>query len=180
MIMLKGHKVDLVLVERSDLQIVRDWFNDSDFAGEFEPFRQENLTLLEKQFDGKTEATWFFIQKKDGTKIGYMEPFKVGDNFGIGYTLVPGERGKGYGTEAVQIMVDYLFLHKNIARIQAETHPDNIASQRVLEKAGFKKEGIIRKSFFSRGVWRDTAMFSILRDEWNAPKVLPLGHTQNQ
>jgi RimJ/RimL family protein N-acetyltransferase len=174
--MLKGNIVDLVLVERGDLQTVHDWFNDPDFVGEFEPFRQENLALLEKQFDGKSEATWFFIQKKDGTKIGYIEPFKVGDNYGIGYTLVPSERAKGYGSEAIQIMVDYLFLHKNIVRIQAETHPENIASQRVLEKAGFRKEGIIRKSFFSRGVWRDTAMFSVLREEWVAPKVLPIGH----
>jgi RimJ/RimL family protein N-acetyltransferase len=46
----------------------------------------------------------------------------------------------------------------------------------VLEKAGFTKEGVIRKSFFSRGVWRDTAMFSVLRDEWKEPKVLPIGH----
>jgi ribosomal-protein-alanine N-acetyltransferase len=61
-------------------------------------------------------------------------------------------------------------------RIQAETHPDNVGSQRVLQKAGFTKEGLIRKSFFSRGVYRDTAMWSILREEWKAPKVLPLGY----
>jgi RimJ/RimL family protein N-acetyltransferase len=37
-------------------------------------------------------------------------------------------------------------------------------------------EGIIRKSFFSRGVYRDTSMHSILREEWNSPKILPLGY----
>jgi len=62
--MLKGRKVGLVLVERGDLHIVRDWFNDVDFVGEHEPFRQESLSPLEKQYDGKTEATWFFVQKK--------------------------------------------------------------------------------------------------------------------
>jgi RimJ/RimL family protein N-acetyltransferase len=65
-----------------------------------------------------------------------------------------------------------VFLKKGDRSIQAETHPQNIASQRVLEKAGFKREGIIRQSFFSRGVWRDTAMFSILREEWKEPKIL--------
>jgi RimJ/RimL family protein N-acetyltransferase len=90
----------------------------------------------------------------------------------IGYAVLPNERRKGYGSEAIEIIVDYLFLTKNIVRIQAETHPENIASQKVLEKAGFKKEGIIRKSFFSRGVWRDTAMFSIIREEWKEPKIL--------
>jgi RimJ/RimL family protein N-acetyltransferase len=76
----------------------------------------------------------------------------------------------------VQIIVDYLFLHMDIVRVQAETHPDNIASRRVLEKAGFRAEGIIRKSFFSRGVYRDTSMHSILREEWKSPKILPLGY----
>jgi len=71
-----------------------------------------------------------------------------------------------------KIMVDYLFLSKNIVRIQAETHPDNMTSQRILEKSGFKKEGIIRKSFFSRGVFKDTVMFSILREEWKEPRIL--------
>jgi RimJ/RimL family protein N-acetyltransferase len=73
-------------------------------------------------------------------------------------------------------MVDYLFLHKDIVRVQAETHPANAASQRVLEKAGFRREGIIRQSFFSRGVHRDTALWSILRHERGAPRVLPRGH----
>ena len=53
--------------------------------------------------------------------------------------LVPEERGKGYGGESVQLMVDYLFLTKDVVRIQAETHPQNEASSRVLEKAGFSK-----------------------------------------
>ena len=80
----------------------------------------------------------------------------------IGYMLVSNERGKGYGSESVQLMVDYLFLTKDVVRIQAEAHPQNEASSRVLEKAGFSKEDTLRKSVFSRGVWRDTALYSIL------------------
>jgi RimJ/RimL family protein N-acetyltransferase len=45
-----------------------------------------------------------------------------------------------------------------------------MVSQKVLQKAGFKKEGIIRKSVFSRGEWRDRALYSILRKEWKEPK----------
>lgn len=177
--MLKGKKVDLVLAERGDLHVLRDWFNDIDFVGEFEPFQQQTLSELEKQYDSKNEHNEYFVQKKDGTRIGAIVHFKAGDQFGIGYMLVPEERGKGYGSEAIQIMVDYLFLHKNIVRIQAETHTANMASQRVLEKAGFKREGTLRQSFFSRGCWRDTAMFSILREDWRGPKILPLGYAPN-
>jgi RimJ/RimL family protein N-acetyltransferase len=49
---------------------------------------------------------------------------------------------------------------------------DNSASHRVLEKAGFTKEGIIRKSAFIRGEWKDGSLYSILREEWKEPKVL--------
>jgi ribosomal-protein-alanine N-acetyltransferase len=46
-----------------------------------------------------------------------------------------------------------------------------VASQKVLQKVGFKKEGIIRKSVFARGEWRDRALYSILREEWKEPKI---------
>ncbi len=169
--MLEGKNVNLRIVEREDLSIVKNWDNDVGIMGEYEPIVQETKADLERQFDKMTEGQWFFIEKKDGTKIGFIAHF-VAHGTMIGYAILPDERGKGFGSEAIQIMVDYVFLSKNVVRIQAETHPDNVASQRVLEKAGFKKEGIIRKSFFSRGVWRDTALFSVLRDEWKEPKIL--------
>jgi ribosomal-protein-alanine N-acetyltransferase len=134
---------------------------------------QETKADLERQYDKLTEGQWYFVEKMDGTKIGFIAHFLTqGKLTAIGYALLPNERGKGYGSEAVKIIVDYLFLSKNIVRIQAETHPENKASQRILEKAGFNKEGTIRKSFFSRGVWRDTAMLSVLREEWKEPKIL--------
>ena len=126
---------------------------------------------------GGEKGQWFFVEKKEGTKIGYIAHFKSKGCIAIGYMLVPNERGKGYGGEAVQLMVDYLFLTKDIVRIQAETHPQTKASSRVLEKAGFSREGVMRKSFFSRGVWRDTALFSVLREEWKEPKILPKGYS---
>jgi RimJ/RimL family protein N-acetyltransferase len=90
----------------------------------------------------------------------------------IGCSLVPSERGKGYGAEATQLMVDYLFLSKNIVRIQADTNARNKAAQRTLEKAGFTIEGTKRKLRFVRGVWTDFYLLSILREEWKEPKIL--------
>jgi RimJ/RimL family protein N-acetyltransferase len=69
-------------------------------------------------------------------------------------------------------MVDYLFLTKDIARIQATTHTKNVASQKVLEKVGFKREGTLRKLALIRGEKTDQFMFSILREEWKEPKIL--------
>ena len=69
-------------------------------------------------------------------------------------------------------MVDYLFLSKNIVRIQAGTHVENKASQKILERSGFKREGLVRKEMFVRGKWTDIYLYSILREEWKEPKIL--------
>jgi ribosomal-protein-alanine N-acetyltransferase len=92
----------------------------------------------------------------------------------ISCVLASDERGKGYGTEATKLLVDYLFLSKNLIRIQAHTDARNMVSQKTLQNVGFTKEGIIRKSVFARGEWRDRALFSILREEWKEPKILTL------
>ena len=170
--MLKGNRVNLRLMEREDMLILKEWVNNPDFVGEFEPVSQETRRDLEKQYDALTEGQWFFIEKKDGAKIGYVAHFLRNNRVELGYSLVPDERGKGYGTEAVKIAVDYLFLSKSIMRIQVETDPKNAASQRILQKAGFMKEGEIRKSFFCRGEWRDSVLFSILREEWKEPRII--------
>jgi RimJ/RimL family protein N-acetyltransferase len=90
----------------------------------------------------------------------------------ISCVLTSDERGKGYGTEATKLLVDYLFLSRNLIRIQAHTDARNMISQKVLQNVGFKKEAIIRKSVFARGEWRDRALSSILREEWKEPKIL--------
>jgi RimJ/RimL family protein N-acetyltransferase len=174
--MLPGTLVDLRLAERADLPMLAAWFNDIDFNGEFESFEQSSLSELERNFEAKPDQRGWILQAKDGTPVGYVGHGKTDAGCWIGYLVVPGARGKGYGSEAVLLIVDYLFLHKEIGRIQAETHPANAASQRVLEKAGFSREGILRRTFFSRGVWRDTAMYSLLREEWGAPRILPAGY----
>jgi len=128
----------------------------------------------EKQLtDSSFKTAYFLIQKNDGTNVGLIAHFgQSSGSITVGYALMPSEQGKGYGTEALQLMVDYLFLAKEIHRIQANTDPENKASQRILEKVGFIKEGVSRKNSFVRGQWRDSVNYSILREEWKQPKIL--------
>jgi len=171
--LLEGKNVNLRIMEKEDLPLVVEWANSSEFGGEYEPLEQVSYTEVEKWHDNLgSEEKWFVIEKKDGTKIGQIFHSPRGPYFAIGYKLLPKERNKGYCTEAVKIIVDYLFLSRNLVRIQAETNPKNIASQKVLEKAGFKKEGLIRKSVYIRGKWQDGVLYSILREEWKEPKIL--------
>jgi RimJ/RimL family protein N-acetyltransferase len=176
--LLEGKNVNLRIMEKEDLLLFAEWYDNPDFLGEaFFPI-QRSMTETEKAFlePNPYESKRFIIEKKDGTKIGTISHFNmlspVGKLLEIGYALMPSERGKGYGTEAAQLMVDYLFLGKETPRIQALTLVKNVASQRVLERVGFKKEGIMRRCFHIRGEWSDFAIFSILREEWKEPKIL--------
>jgi RimJ/RimL family protein N-acetyltransferase len=172
--LLEGKNVNLRLEEKEDMKLVSEWLNNPDYWGEYLPLKQQSRTEVEKEYDSQPqESKWFIVEKKDGSKIGSIGYFlATGNLLEIGYSLIPDERGKGYCTEAAKILVDYLFLSKSIVRIQTHTDVRNVASQRVLEKTGFKKEGIVRKSLFARGEWRDMILYSILREEWKEPKIL--------
>ena len=175
--MLEGKLVNLRVMEKEDLPLGAEWINNIEFLGEYMSPLQLSRAELEKSLESTPfETKTFIIEKKDGSKIGYIMHFNMLTPYAkmqeIGYALVPSERRKGYCTEAAQLMVDYLFLSKDIARIQALTHTKNVASQKILEKVGFKREGTLRKSLLVRGEWSDTFIFSILREEWKEPKIL--------
>jgi ribosomal-protein-alanine N-acetyltransferase len=171
--LLEGKNVNLRIVEKEDLPLGAEWVNNPDYFGEYNPFMQMSKAEFQKMYDNlPSETKWFLIEKKDGSKIGNVGHRRVGRAQELGYAVLPSERGKGYCSEAVKIMVDYLFLSKDIVRIQAHTDVRNGASQKVLEKAGFKKEGVVRMGDFFRGEWRDCCLYSILREEWKEPRTL--------
>ena len=88
----------------------------------------------------------------------------------IGIALLPPWRGKGIGRRAQAMLCDYLFEHTPAQRIQAGTHPENIAEQKALVKAGFQLEGVVRACEFRAGRWRDGYLYSRLRDD-PAPRL---------
>jgi RimJ/RimL family protein N-acetyltransferase len=170
--LLEGRNVNLRIMEREDLPVLHEWDNNPQFRGEYEPPKQETKAELERLYDGLKDSQWFFVEKKDGVKIGYIAHFLRAGETELGYNIVPTDRRKGYASEAIRIMVDYLFLSKDIVRIQAKADPENLASWKALEKNGFTREGILRKTYYCRGEWRDDCMYSILREEWKEPKIL--------
>jgi ribosomal-protein-alanine N-acetyltransferase len=173
--LLEGKLVNLRAMEKEDLPQFTEWFNTPEFMGDYSRIPQSSRAETEKMLEGPNELKPFIVEKKDGTKIGFIAHFYVLHPFRqleIGFALVPGERGKGYCTEAVQLMVDFLFLSRETMRIQATTDTRNLGSQKVLEKTGFKKEGTLRKYGFVRGELRDQYLYSILREEWKEPRIL--------
>ncbi len=171
--MLEGPVINVRVMEREELPLITKWGNDPHFGGEFEPIGQNSLHEMEKWYSNlRPGEKWFIIEKKDGTKIGQIIHSPVRHYLQIGFTIIPEERGKGYCTEAVKIMVDYIFMSRDILRVEALTNPENTASRTVLENAGFTEEGVVRKSIFVRGKWHDGVLYSILREEWKEPKIL--------
>jgi len=172
--LLEGRNVNLKIVEREDASLLQEWWNNPEFTGAHNPLdAQQSKADIEKQLEKLgSERMWFLILKKDGSKIGFLGMGSGVFGWQIGYVLIPSERGKGYCTEAVQLAVDYLFMSKDIVRVQAGTFTDNVASQRVLEKAGFQREGTIRKGMFAWGSWVDLYIYGILKEDWKEPKIL--------
>ena len=177
--MLEGKNVNLRVLEKEDVDYLFECINDIDIWGEYMAVDEQiSKSELIKGFDNPSnweiscEIKRFIIQKKDGTRIGIIwhlvnQPSRVIE---IGYVIAPSERGRGYGTEAVQLMVDYLFLSMDVSRVQATTSIKNKGSQGVMEKAGLTREGTIRRT--ARGARRDYYLYSILREEWKEPKTL--------
>lgn len=80
----------------------------------------------------------------------------------LGYSLDQEHNGKGYTTEADNLVVNYAFEILNLHRIEAGVMPDNVGSIRVLEKVGFHKEGIAKKNVKINGSWEDHQMLAII------------------
>jgi len=171
--LLEGKSINLRVLEKKDMQSpIAEWNRNSEFYGKYAPLTEFSQTEIEKLFENTEDKKWFIIEKKDESKIGFIGYFPKDDCLEIGYALLPSERKKGYCTEAVMIIVDFLFLSRDIVRIQAYSDVMNVASHKVLNKASFKKEGVLRKFRFARGEWKDYAVFSILREEWKQPRII--------
>ena len=89
-------------------------------------------------------AMWL-IEKTDGTLIGDLcfKGHEADKNPEIGYGIVDEFQGKGFATEAVMLALRWAFGHPEVLAVEAETDPDNIASQKVLMKCGFRANGEI-------------------------------------
>jgi len=121
---------------------------------------------IEKTFRDLHNEQWWSIRAKNSSWIGFLSNHLRDGHQELKFLIDPESRKQGYATEAVQIIIDYLFTSHDIVRIQAETHPENTPAISVLEKNGFTHEGVLRKSIFSAGTWRDSILFSIIREDW--------------
>ena len=82
------------------------------------------------------------------------------------YTMHPAYWGRGYATEAARAVVDFGFRELRLHRIWADCDPANVASGRVLEKLGMRREGHLRENAWIKGAWVDSLIYALLDREW--------------
>jgi RimJ/RimL family protein N-acetyltransferase len=84
----------------------------------------------------------------------------------IGYILGREHWGMGYAGEAQRRVIDFAFDELGLHRLEADTHPDNAASSRSLERLGFRREGLLRERWLVGGRLGDSVIWGLLADEW--------------
>jgi RimJ/RimL family protein N-acetyltransferase len=105
----------------------------------------------------------------DAQPVGAVHVPWIREKHGSGmlmYWVLPEHQGNGYVTEGTELLLDYAFAERRLAKVYAIVVETNTGSQRVLEKLGFQREGVQREETFVDGERRDNYRYGLLADEW--------------
>ncbi|HTW21064.1 MAG TPA: GNAT family protein [Mycobacteriales bacterium] len=163
-------------VEAADVEILEAEYASADVAGDLAWFGFSDAGRVRKRVEsGETlrrDQGMLAIVDDEDTVVGAVTWIKVfhgpppnGDCWNMGIWVAPEHRGKGYGAESQRLAAEYLFQHTLYERVEASTETGNIPEQRALERAGFTREGVIRRGCFRGGEWRDMVLYSKVRGE---------------
>ena len=177
--MLRGDRVVLRGLTRDDLPRLLQFNNDLavELAGGGDPPIPQSLERLQADFDreaakGGRDGALFAIEV-EGTFIGqcgFAELNETNRTGELGITIGdPACWGKGYGREAVGLLLDYAFRLRNLRRIWLWVHADNERAIAAYRACGFAEEGRLREHVWSNGRYVDALIMGILRDDWTKP-----------
>ncbi|MHA7136534.1 GNAT family N-acetyltransferase [Rossellomorea arthrocnemi] len=120
-------------------------------------------------YDTKEFCYWGIELKDDGDLIGEIDLYDFDQSTGnceVSYSIGYDWWNKGYGTEALRAVVEFAFIHMNAHKLSAAHNTDNPASGRIMEKAGMKKEGVIRHMIRNaKGQYKDCAVYGLLKED---------------
>lgn len=159
-----------------DKQAVFNYRSDAE-ANKFQSWIPETLEDVEQFIERNNKEfnqpeSWYqvLITEKDSKAV-------IGDIgihfFGsenlqaeLGITLNKDFQGRGYASEALKGVINFLFSDLKKHRIMASIDPENIDSLKLMERIGFRKEGHFVKSLFWKNNWTDDVIYALLREEW--------------
>jgi RimJ/RimL family protein N-acetyltransferase len=174
--MLKGDRVSLRPVERSDLPAFTQWYSQYDllrtlFPGAMRLVNEDAELDWYERMQRDPHLWCFAIAEKGGEEaIGTCSLMQVdGKNRKaiLGISIAnPEAQGKGYGHEAMTLLLEFGFLELNLNRIQLHVFEYNERAVRLYERLGFQREGVLRQSFYREGRYWDEYIMALLRSEF--------------
>jgi RimJ/RimL family protein N-acetyltransferase len=162
----------------ADAELILAWRSEPS-TRRFQPLRQLTLTQLRQVLNERAaralgpgltgEVQWLIVATEGA--VGWLTLAVESREHGIGtvgYTVGERHRGRGYASAGLRELVSIAFSPRgaNLWRLEAVAAVDNVASRRVLERAGFEFEGIARSYLVIDGVRVDHARYALLRDDW--------------
>jgi ribosomal-protein-alanine N-acetyltransferase len=128
---------------------------------------------IRSAFEQQEGVRWAIARREDGRFIGscgFWRLIKPHFRAEIGYELAPEFWGQGVMPEAAGAALSFGFTTMGLHSVEAQIHPENTGSRRVLEKLGFVQEGYFRENYYepAEGRFTDTAVFSLLRADWQS------------
>ena len=176
--MIVGEKVRLRPIERDDLPRYVEWFADPEVRRYLALYLPFSLAQEERWFENllerleRREDVVLAIETAEGVHIGNVGLHRIdwrNRNAELGIAI--GERSywnQGYGTDAIRTLLSLAFREMNLHRVFLRVDADNARGIRCYEKAGFRREGVLREAVFKEGAYHDQYIMSILQSEFEA------------
>lgn len=174
----RGEHIRLTALNPDDVPTVTGWYEDSDFlrlldaAPAYPRVRSAMEDWIE---DGskRKNAFLFAIRLLDTDQLlGFVELDDILWTHGVAWVAIgigsPAHRSKGYGCEAMSLVLDFAFSELNLHRVQLTVFSYNDHAIRLYEKLGFQAEGIYRECLHRDGQRHDMILYGLLRPEWEA------------
>ena len=173
---LQGEQIRLTAVSKEDLSAIARWYEDAGFARLFDatPVAPRNKAQwtkwLEEQQDADDGFLFAIRETNAGAIIGYLELDGILWTHGNGWLGIGlGDRkhwGRGYGQEAVELVLKFAFHELNLHRVQLTVFSYNQRAIALYEKLGFIQEGVFREHIQRDGRRYDMILYGLLRREW--------------
>ena len=162
----------LLAVSLVNRAFMRPWEPRRDVEAYTLEAMEQGVEEQQRQWSEDRGYSFGVWEQAAGTLIGRVTLSRITrrafQNCGLGYWLDAAHNGRGYTTEAVRLVLDYAFGELGFHRVEAATLLHNVGSIRVLEKTGFRREGLALRYLQIDGRWQDHYLWAITSEEWPA------------